>query len=513
MSSKKKQQLSKYCRIFQWVEAQDADFAQAIRDLCLEGALSPGGRSSGVTFLYPKEKVYRKEIIDATYADADEAEKLVQSLIVPDALVASADFNRRPNGSRLGVKYAVESADSSKVKLAGGVELALAEDFHPMSRRAGDIAVWIVTKGRLPLTGDAYKAPSGERKDKQGGARVARGGAVDGTLNDRQVLAATVEGDFDRCMRADRCHTHNPYLGKVVSLLNFLKARAPETLATVLPLLDYDPVVCFYLLVEPYKSTGEFLIQDALLFGDGGWNGADAYGSAVKEFEAFFAMKPAGDSQAYVFRDRAAAAAQIDKVRQSIGSTQSGRQGPQLVQEAYAAFVSQNAVQGMGPILPDATIRALGGAKKLWQDEFRFVVHAALEEMRAAPYSTDTFASIVRDLRTRRQGNNYAAELELVDLKSNVAPRDALLALMKFVNSTDFLYIPAPADSVGAAWGSMDPTDWEVYNRNAAALASLRRVSGMVRSSGLSPQAMQELQIYAKTYGSLPPEVLALAAK
>ena len=36
MASKKKGQLTKYCRIFQWVQAKDPDFAGAIRDLCLE---------------------------------------------------------------------------------------------------------------------------------------------------------------------------------------------------------------------------------------------------------------------------------------------------------------------------------------------------------------------------------------------------------------------------------------------------------------------------------------------
>jgi hypothetical protein len=524
MASKKKGQLSKHCRIFQWVQTQDAAFADAIHDLCLEGALSPGGRATGVTFLYPKDKAYREEIIDKTYGDGDlpdEAVKMIESLIIPDALPTGADFNRRPVGSRLGVKYAVEEAAGKRVQLAGGVELAPAEDFRPLARRADNIAIWLVTKGRLPLTGEAYRPPTPAR-------RAAKGGATGGdpALNDRQQLAAATEGAFDRCMRQDGCRTHDPYLAKVVSLLNYLKAQKPEVLLTVMPILDYDPLVTFYLLLEPYKTTGECLIADATLFGDGAWNGADAYGNAVEEYKGFFRAMPAQqgmsatDTQSgqpvvpYVFRDRAAVAAQIDVIRQQFGAL-TPRQGPEMVETAYALLASQNSIQGMEPILPDTTLRALSGSKKLWQDEIRFTIHAALQTMRSMPYSTDVFASIVRSLRFAWPGNNYGNEIQLANsanLKTNVAPRAELFMLTKFVNSTDFLYMPAPPEAVGGAWGDpTNPTDWQMYNRNAAALAYLDRIAGMIRPSGLSPQTLQELQIYARTYGRLPAEVMALA--
>jgi hypothetical protein len=522
MASKKKGQLSKHCRIFQWVEAKDADLADAIRALCLEGTLSPSGRSPGVTFLYPKDKAYRDEIIDKAYSDeADEAAKLIESLIIPDALLQGADFQRRPVGSRLGVKYDVESADRGKVKLASGVELVPADDFHPLARREGDLAVWIISKGRLPLSGESYRAPAPERRAKNGGAR--HGG--DASLNNRQLLAANTEGEFDRCMKQDKCRTHNPYLAKVVSLLNFLKAKAGDVLLKVMPVLDYDPVVSFYLLLEPYKTRGDYLIPDSILFGDGAWNGADAYGNAVEEYKAVFRSMPgqeamsATDSQSgqpvvpYVFRDRASVAAQIDVVRQQFGDL-NPRQGPQVVQDVYAILAFQNTIQGMGPVLPDSTKAALAGSKKLWQDELRFTVHEALQTMRQMPYSTDVFASIVRDLREAWPGNSYSDEIRLsnlADLKTNVGPRPELLLLTKFVNSTDFLYMPVAPEVVGGAWGSMDPTDWQVYNRNAVALGNLQRTTGMIRAAGISPQALQELQIYAQTYGQLPPEVMALS--
>jgi hypothetical protein len=525
MASKKKGQMVKQCRIFQWLEAQDPELAGAVRELCLDRLLEPPP-GHGVTFLYPQEKAYRDEIVDATYsADPESAIKLVESLIIPDALPKGADFKKRPIGSRLGVRYAVESAEAGTVRLAGGVELVPAKNFSPFGRREHEIAVWAIAKGRLPLVGEAYTAPPrAERRGAKGG-RAVRGGA-NGALNNRQLLAGAAETEFDRCMRQDRCRAHNPYLAKVVSFLNYLKARHPDLLLTLMPVLDYDPVVCFYLLFEPYKSVGEYLVPEEVLFGDGAWNGAEAFGNAVEEYKAIFAAIPREQAPTatdpatgqpavpYVFRDHAAIAAQIDLVRRQFGAL-NPRQGPQMVQDTYAALAAHNTIGGVGPVLPDTTLRALAGSKKLWQDEFRFIIHEALQTMRATPYTTDLFGSIVRDLRYAWPGDNYGRELRLSnveDIRASVAPRDTLLLLGKFVYSTDFLYLAPPPEAVGEAAGSpTNPTDWEVYNRNAAALANLGQAAGMVRASGLSPQALQELQVYAKIHGQLPPEVMALA--
>lgn len=513
MTSKKKPQLEKFCRIFQWIEQQDAEFAGAIRDLCLEGALSPGGRAAGVTFLYPRDKDYRREIIDAAYsAEADEAVKMVESLILPDVFLTAADFSRagRDVGSRAGIKYTVEpGAGSGKVALAGGIELAVAEDFRPLARRAGDIAVWIVAKGRLPLTGEPYTPPAGAKKHR---AADVRGGSAGTDLAARAQLAAATEAEYDRCMRADRCRTHNPYLAKTVSLLNWLRAKCPDTLAAVAPILDVDPMITFYLLLEPYKTNeGPRMIADSMLFGEGAWNGSDCYSNAVGEYEAHLSVV---DGSAFAVRDRPAVASQIDAVRQRIVASMNPREAPALVAAAYEMLVERNSIEGMEGVLPESTRAALQPrGKKLWQDELRFIVHAALQELRAAPYAPDSFAAIVRDLRTKWPGNNYEAELCLAnvsDIKNSVAPRAELLMLMKFINSTDFMFVTPLPSAVGNTWGSMNPTDTAVYNRNAVALADLRRLGGMVRASGVSPQALTELQLYVLAHGRLPDEVAAL---
>lgn len=507
MSSAKKGQMVKFCRIFQWLEAQDPALAAAVRDLCLERALTPGGRAAGVTFLYPKEKAYREEIINKTYSsEADEADKIVRSLIIPDALTSGASFQQRGAGSLLGVKYSVESADDKKVKLADGVELAPAEDFDVRAFREGSLAVWVVTKGRLPLTGEPYKAPAAPRRGKTGGSAAPAGGVMD-----RCLLARAVEAEFKRCQALDRCRSHDPYLAKVVSLLNFLRARRPEILESVLPLIDYDPAVTFYLLLEPYKMTGAYLVDSAALFGPGAWNGVDAFSDAVSEYKSLFAAAPAPV-------DRAKLAAQVDVIRLQITNNPAVREIPQAVHTAYVALVSQNSVAGLSPVLPDSTRALLTPAKKLWQDEFRFIFHEAFQSMRAAvAFTPDLFDGIVADICTTWPGNDYASETILTNitsLRQSVSPRDSLMMLRRFILSTDFLYTSVAPDLVGEAWGSAtDVNDQRVYNRNAAAMANLNRVQGMVRPAGISESSLRELEIYAATHaGALPPGVAALAA-
>lgn len=510
MASKKKGQLTRYCRIYQWIEEQDSVFAEAIRDLCLEGKMAASGSTPGITFLYPKDPAYRQEIVDKAFSDkANEAEKMIESLIIPDLFTQAADFGRRAVGNRNRVSLAVENVGDGRVTFAGGLTISPAK-FSPLGERS--IAVWNIDKGRVPLEGKSYTPPAPQRRPTG-----VRGGAAEGP-RERARLACSLEAEFDCCQRAGRGNICNPYLAKVVSLLNYLRAERPELLVTVLPVLDYDPFISFYLLLEPYKSGGSFLIPNDALFGDGAWNCADAYGDAVAEFKSYFEA-PSGlgmDSPPpFMYRDRAAVSSQIDTVRLAVKAN-NPRQIPQAVQDAYLVLARQNAIAGMSPIMASAAHKALA-SRKMWQDEFRFTFHEAMQELLARPYNPQDFATITQDLRTSWPGNDYSAETVLTnvnDYAQNVAPRTELLLLGKFLNSSDFLYLPVPPSMASVTWGdrgNMSADNWEMYNRNAVALENLGHISGMSRPSGLSPQAMQELRIYVKTHGSLPPSVASLA--
>ena len=532
MASKK---LHKYCRIFQWVEVKDDAFAGAIRDLCMEGALS-GGRRSGATLLYPTAAV-RKEIVKKAYsADAEEAINLLDAHIISDSVRTGADF-KRGVGSRLRVKLEVESASGDTVTLKGGAKLKVAADFRPL--RKDNIAVWEVVSGEVPSAkpspGDEFQAPKATRGGRRGGCDDAPVSGGAGTLNSRQVLADNVEGEYNNCMRADHCRTKDPYLAHSVSLLNFLKGSHPELLVMVLPIIDRDPAVTFYLLVEPYKTSGsDFVLPDSVLFGASGWNGAAVYEGAVSEFEGFFeslskqAAPSAEDRSSgnpvvpYVYRDAGYVRSAIDNIRLQLvgadGHNANKVSTPKLVHQVYESLIAQNAIGGAQPILPDDTVKLLPGSKKLWQDELRFVLHAALQTLRKeASYNEGTFAEIVRMLRFNRPGNNYSSEATLSNvelLQTNVSPMAEFQLLLKFINSTDFLYVPVPDEKVGGAWGEIpttptmyDPRDLSIYNAEASKRSLLAgyRAAGMDNPRPLDAGTVASIRHYVAVHGSLPP--------
>ena len=217
----------------------------------------------------------------------------------------------------------------------------------------------------------------------------------------------------------------------------------------------------------------------------------------------------------HAYINRAGVGAQIDAARQTINANKNPRSALKSVREIYNVLATQNYIRGMGPVLPDVVKMAQAGAKKLWQDEFRFTIHEALEMLKGAPYEKSTLDAILGDIKHKYPGNDYENELVLChasDISSNVGPRIELIMLMKFINSSDFLYLPVSPDSVGGTAGSMDPSNWKVYNRNAAAILNLKGVQGMVRAAGISPKALAELQLHLQLYGDLPSEVMAIAA-
>lgn len=129
---------------------------------------------------------------------------------------------------------------------------------------------------------------------------------------------------------------------------------------------------------------------------------------------------------------------------------------PKQVKDEYQKLITTNSINGSEPILPDITIKALPGSKKLWQDELRFIVHAAFQEIRDMPtYNEYEFVKITQFLRDHFPGNNYSDESLLSNLdilRKNVDPQPEVQLLTKFINSTDFLYVPVSSEKVGGAW-------------------------------------------------------------
>ena len=472
MASRKKN-LVKHCRIYQWVEAKDPDFAGAIRDLCLEGVLSPG-KGGGVTFLYPEDAAHRAEIVAKTYSDeADAAVRLVEALIIPEALHKASDFHGRKVGNRLGVPFAVERVSGSRVQLAGGAELAPAGDFSPLERRASAVAVWRLT-GRVPTEGSGYAPPARGAKRKTGGAEAGS--------PHRLAHIAKVAQDFIE-WEACRHQGPDPFLAACVGLLHSL---GPEELRAVTPFLDYYPHVTLHLLLEPHKTVGEPLLSEAAIANWGGSRVARA--GFARDYLAFLSGGPTAEEA----RRRRA---EIERERAPLE-----RSAPQKV------FALAHELYGAGAPAAGAADRC----RKLWADELRYQFHVCLEAL-AAPHSPEKLVREMAELCASHPGNDYEGELSILNktlLESDVRPVARLLAACRFIRSTDFLYQLVPPEAVGDNQGSPQPDDPNLYNPSAVGLAYLDRLATSAAADEcLSPRTRRALELYARLHGGELPKV------
>jgi len=169
--------LKKFCKITRYIEQIDGELSQMISDLCLDRLFIPRG-VNGITFLYPKDPAYRKEILSSAYSDNPEkAIQMLESLIVLDYLPRPGDFVLKkddiPNSLRQRIE--VTSADASSVKLTCGAVLKPDSGFAPISTRE-NMAVYNLTGNQVPLNGPkaSMKYASkrrGNKKSTTGGSR------------------------------------------------------------------------------------------------------------------------------------------------------------------------------------------------------------------------------------------------------------------------------------------------------------------------------------------------------
>ena len=534
MSSKKKGQLTRFCRIFQWIDQQDHDFAEAIREMCLEGRLAPGGRHPGVTFLYPLDSKFRERIVNLVYSDsADKAIEIISSLIIPEALVRGSDFKAQPVGSLLGVHYEVTKATDSKVELAG-CTLTPAPTFRPIAMREGNIAVWLLGEGHEPpLKGGEFKprraqrgphgAAKGHGADSKSGAGEASALARLSNLAEvHKATLAAIEGGV-------LLETH-PYL---VALCNFImwledverspapggpdgepSALSPADSKNLLDVIhatvDYCPITSYFLVFEPHLSRLDQILVPDPVFNLWNQTTRSCTANAAGHYLGFLA-----GGRSYAEGGFGEAVGKIDRAREEVTNTNT------LLCFDKVTKVYEEALAAGGWLLKpevravlSAPLEGGGKPKKLFQDTFRHLVgHRALDVMRCAKKTgkgggprSHLHAATAYSCLYAAAEQAMACSTALLGLGPQKPPaiKDcAALECMAFANSTNFLYTTVPPDSVGG-WGeATNPmsVDGPPFNANCAHLRYLTTVEASLEVPALDPDTVKLIGDYVKRNG------------
>ena len=444
----KPRDLTQFCNISHWIEKNDPELADAIKHLCMGNVF----QLSNLALIYPTDKAIVKKIVDKVYSkngsDFTEAIDIIESMFIPHRATTALDFKTGVSNRRgRKIEIDVGGTTSTEVKLKNGGTMTLATNFKqaPQRKASGNwnprdrnYAVWML-KGAIPDDGPEF-TPSVVKK---GGAQVAHQNA-----SQRKLLAERLEKEFHTGMLAK--NHKNPYTLKMVSLLNYLELRQPDVLTKIHPILDRNSIVSFYLLVEPYKTHAPYLIEDDILFGSEGWQETPLYTEPNSEFLAFFDTSP-DPSATYANNPTS-----IQGIKTKLGQLLIGKASivtPKHLLDTYKMFIKENKLGSIANVLPASTIRAISAEQKLWQDEFRFTFHINFYEI-AKSYEGSWFLNMINDIRTLWPGNDYAKEMQFTNANEHIADlnnQERFRILMKFINSSDFLYTPIPSSLVPSA--------------------------------------------------------------
>jgi hypothetical protein len=551
-----------YCQIATWLEKKAPELLAAFKSTCLDVKLRPRSGDPSVTLLVPNAALL-KEVLAAVDSDTEAARKLLGSLVLLNGFASAEDFAQAagdepplPAGTLNRTRYDVR-IEGRKI-LLNGAAVEPEADFRPTPEMEGRISVWRLKDKPEAPTKPYVVAPRARRPrpdEKTGAAEAGPSAGARRVLADR-VLAAAFDGS-----------SFNPWLAACLAVLGALE---PDLLAAVTPLLDFNPIITFYLLAQPYcTNRRHLLIPDSVFASEsislpGGGVPHTFAGDAREAFKAYFTPWWAGSGPGEWGSEAPDAARKCakafardrDQVRGEVSACSSAHQAGVILLGHYNRLVGEGTLSGHASHVPAECLRLLSkdpeapGLFKLHQDELRFRLRIALFEFAGGPdHSAKAFEEhVLGDVIQAMPGNSLREELTITAPKA-LSARDVptgnedLISIMTFANATDLLYFSVPPACAGEAWGrNAAVLDDLPFNSHRAGLDSLEATGkpsvlgggsapwgrGRGRGGrlftgggdtggaggfreGLSAAALAELGARIRQCGgTLPPEVLAL---
>lgn len=455
-------QFKTYCRIIDYVDAVDPELSKIIRGLCVDMSLGSLKGKPGITFLMPQDKAFRAKLEKLAYSDkiedSNKANDMLNALIFRDVFKSPSDWMAKkddiPNSLLPSQHVEIESTTANGVIFKSGAKAVIDTDFKDASRR-GNLAVWKLESGEIPVTTDK---PSSFKYAKSGKAKT--GGYNPGNLasqSERFNIAIAVENAYALCQLqqdtgASGHKRRDVYLEHTMSLVNYiLHVRNDKALLLdkVLPLVSLDKID-FYLLVEPHRASGNYILDDMLIHE---WwvnrhNHPCSIAKVVQELEE---LLDAGD-QALIYSNRAQVFEKIAEVRDKLSKYVDARPRGIVdeISKAYDELNNNNTINGLGPIYPQglAAYYASEPGLKMLHDELRYLTYGAFKQFESHRFDIGAFNELVNmigeclyagtaDERARSQ-----KLLNKTSIKYLISPTEKVQEIKIFLYSTMFMYVP-----------------------------------------------------------------------
>jgi hypothetical protein len=467
--------INKYCRIFQWIEKNDSELAECIKDLCMEGALTPNKNINGITFLMPKiNSTLRNNILRNAYesdGDADEAVKIIESLIIPDYIptIEMMTMSGKEVGTKGSILLENPKAGKHSVEFKNGLKITpdLKSNFETLNRK-GNLAIWLIESGEPPLSGPSYKPKN--VKSKRTKSSKADGGddSIDYTV--RSDIAYKIENIY-RAQIKDNIFP-DTYIMAVLIILNHLKKYYNSDYIKLVPLFDIDPIITFYLIFEPYKKQRDCLISDDVIDDHvfmelskvDSTEGTKLDGrDLIKDYNKHLSQQKdlltdnKEISKKYlessIFTNKSNLVKEITKIRENLMTNYNATINEEA-RNYYYTLEKENCIGNIKNVFPDNLhIHYKENTnKKIWQDEFRFLSRAYIYSMKNSKDISEKrnkFNILCNYIKLSASGNDYEKELsimELLNMKKYVTINDKVQITKCFIESTDFLFVSENSD-------------------------------------------------------------------
>lgn len=459
-----------YCRIIDYVEAVDSDLAELIRGTCTDMVLTSLKGKPGITFLMPQDKAFRAKLSELAYsekpADAIKAGDMINALIIRDVFKSPSDWMAKkddiPNSLMPSQHVEIDSVSGKEVVFKSGAKAILDESFRDASKKT-NLAVWKLT-GEIPVTTDKpAKLKYAKSGKKMGGYDVT----AQMSQTQRYKIALAVEnayalsqlkkGSGDSLFGGG---SSDIYLDYTLSLINYIMNVRKDTSTMydrVLPLISLDKID-FYLLVEPHKFGGSYLLDDGLI--SEWWVQKNRYSvnhkDVVKQIEDLLNH----GSGALIYTSRAQLLDRINEVRCQLGQFVDGRPRSCVdeIAHVYEKLESDNTIGGMGPVYPAPLIQYYQSEPglKMIHDDLRYLTYGAFKSLESESFDLGRYNEILNmigeclfaatpDERSRQQ-----KLLNKNTIKYAISPTEKINEIKVFLYSTMFMYTPmTESDAMG----------------------------------------------------------------
>lgn len=435
----------KYSYIMQWIKKNDIELFDCICDLSMENAFIPNKKSNGITFILPdNNSKIRENILLNTYEETEDLEErntnkaitLLESLILNDYFPNVKTFEKYNNNgimiiNRLKIKMDIKKIKNNTVIFNNGLIIEDLSIFNENVKKDENnnkynIAIWKLIEGNSYTDGTKISEQQMLSEIKS-------------NKNYRSFFTQFVENEFIKNIINN--NDNNVYLIYVFKILIYLQLKHKSEYIKIKSIIDPDPIITFYLIVEPYKLDN-YLIPNSIF-------SENVINSFMKNNKIYIDEIKNSYKNMLFDTDNDNIINNVNLIKERI-LNDVGRNVSLYSMESYKILENTNVINKIESILPENLFNHYkkNNYKKIWQDEFRFIIGEDIKNM----YLESTiktkifyFDKICNKIKTFYTGNNYSNELNINNENdiSKILPncfKDKVTILLCFVKSCDFLF-------------------------------------------------------------------------